>query len=269
MADSSVTLRTLSLGARDAWNGWCLKSFAPSTIDMVIVKGGATRMALEVGVMPSIRTKGYSQDPVVAGDQILDAFSVYWEVETVELVPWLDSLGYYESTLGKLPMWQAEFGTTTWSKTRGSDARYRTKFWMDTRLRAAQITKDDDSTLADFAVMFSDVPYPMEFEFRTKNLEGIFIIEHPNSTAIRSGDQIIRSYNERVPIHMYAINSTGCSGDALANKMHKELRYICQEYPEGSQRNLQTQRRHRPVDLGGMQLFHLEEELSYTRNVAT
>jgi len=270
MRDPSVTRRALSLGARDSWNGWCLKVFTPSTIDMPIVPGGATRLALEVGVKPSIYTMGYSASVVVAGDQILDAFSDYWEVETVEKVNWLDSHAYYKSRLGKLSMWQAEFGTTTWIKSRGSDARYRTKYWMDQKLRATQITKDDDSTQADFAVMFSDPPYSMEFEFRgTKNLEGIYILEHPNSTALRDGDQIIRDYEEHVPIHIFAINSTGCSGDALANKMHKELRYICQEYPEGSQRNLETQRRHRPVDLGGMQLFHLEEMLSYTRDVST
>jgi len=270
MTSFNVTRRALSLGSRDSWNGWCLKSFDPSTIEMPIVKGGATRAALLLGVMPSVRTKGYTADVVVAGDQILDSFSDYWEVETVEEIPWGDSFGYRDCVLGKLSMWQAEFGTTTWSKTRGSDARYRTKLWMDTRLRAAQITKDDDSTQADFAVMYSDPPYPMEFEFRgTKNLEGIFVIEHPNSTAIRSGDQIIRKYEEHVPIHIFTINSTGCSGDALANKMHKELRYICQEYSEGSQRNLETQRRHRPVDLGGMQLFHLEEMLGYIRNVTT
>ncbi len=237
---------------------------------MVIVKKGATRLSLLAGVYPSLDAAGQTADPVSIGDQILDGNGDYWDVETIEPHYWLDSFVYRVCNMNHARLYQADFGSTTWTKTRGKDARYNTKTWMDGHLRSAQITKDNDSTEADFAVIFNEPPYPLELEFRgSSNMEGLYVVDNPNSTALRSGDQIIRNYEEHVPIHIFTVDSTGCSGDALAHKMHAELRYISETYPEGSQRNLEVRRQHPPIDLGGMKLFHVENELSYTRNVTT
>lgn len=275
-SSANVTRRQLSLGShasRDSWSGWRTITYTPSTIEMVIVtKGSPSRLITLAGSYPKLDALGETPDPCNIGDQILAGDGTYWVIEGIEKIKWLDGLICYKYHMNHVRLYQADFGSTTWSKNRGSDARYRTKVtWMDARLRPAQITKDDDSTEASFAVIFNDPPYPLELEFRhpSSPVQGLYVVDNPNSTAIRSGDQIIRNYEEHVPIHIFTVDSTGCSGDALAHKMHAELRYISETYPEGSQRNLEIRRHHPPIDLGGMKLFHIENELSYVRNTTT
>lgn len=270
MTSFDVTRRALSLGARLAWSGHRTKSFATSTIEMQIIPRGASLIVVMAGVYPITDAVGRTADPVNVGDQILDSANVYWDIETVEPFYWGDSFSYRRCNLNKAIMYQADPAATTWTKSRGSDSRYRTKVWMDAKLRAAQITKDDDSAQADFAVMHNNPPYPIELEFRgSSNMEGLFVIDQPNAEPLRDGDQIIRDYAESVPIHILTVDSTACTGSALAWKMEAELRYICQEYPEGSQRNLSAPRRKANVNLGGMILYDTEVILSYTRDKDT
>lgn len=270
----NVTRREVSLGShatRDSWRGWRTKSYpveSQTTIDMVIVPKGATRLAAMAGFYPILDAAGRTADPVAVGDQILDSNGEYWDVEIVEKIYWGDSFVYRNVHMNKAIMYQADFGTATWDKTRARDPRYRTKDWM-TNLRATQITKDDDSTLATFAVMFNEPPYPLELEYRhpTSPVQGLYVIDEPNDTPIRSGDQIIRNYEAHVPIHIMTIDSTGCSGDALAHKMTAELQYTCETHSTGSQRNL-LPRRKNDRELGGMKLYDRIYELSYVRSAS-
>lgn len=270
----NVSRYELSLGAhdsRDAWRGWRPKSYgAAETIEMPIIPRGATKLSSIAGIYPILDAAGLTADPVAVGDRIKDSDSKYWDVEIVKPVYWGASFVYRECHLNKASMFEADFGTVTWDKTRASDSRYRTKYWMEQRLRATQITKDDDSTQADYAVMFNEPNYPLELEFRhaTSPVQGLYVIDEANDTPLRSGDQIIRNYEAHVPIHIMTVNSTGCSGDALKHKMLAELQYICQEYSTGSQRNL-SERRKVDRDLGGMQLFDTVYELSYVRSATT
>jgi len=270
MTSFNVTRRALSLGARLAWSGHRTKTFAETTIEVVIVPRGASQLAIIAGVYPVTDAIGLTADTVVVGDQIKDSANVYWDVETVEDVYWGDSFAYRQCNLNKAVMYQADPAATTWSKSRGSDPRYRTKVWMDGKLRATQITKDDDSTQADFAVMHNNPPYPISLEFRgSSNMEGLYVIDQPNATPLRDGDQVIRDYEEHVPIHMLTVDSTACTGSALAWKMEAELRYISETYPEGSQRNLSAPRRKADINLGGTILYDTEVVLSYTRDAST
>lgn len=269
----NVTRYALSLGAhdsRDSWRGWRTRSYSTSTIDVPIIPRGATKLASIAGIYPILDAAGMTADVVAVGDRIKDSNNVYWDVEIVKPVYWGDSLVYRECHMTKSSMYEADFGTVTWSKTRASDSRYRTKVWMDARLRAAQLTKDNDSDTVDFAVIFnqSDAFIEREFRHSTTPVQLLYVIDEPNDTPLRSGDQIIRNYEAHVPIHIMTINSTGCSGDALKHKALAELQYICENYSTGSQRNL-SERRKLDRDLGGMQLFDTVYELSYVRSAST
>jgi len=274
VGDAEVTRRALSLGARDSWSGWRAKNWSDpedpeSKIEMVIVKRGAHQLASLAGVYPVLDAAGLTADPVSVGDQILDKQNNYWDVETVQPHYWLDSFVYRVCNMNHARLYQADPGSTTWSKTRASDTRYRTKVWLETRLRDAQITKDDDSTEADYAVIFNEPPYPLHLEFRgDSDMEGLFVIDQPASTPLHDADQIIRDYTDHVPIHVLTVDSTGCTGTALQHKMIAELQYIAETYPEGSQRGLERRNKH-DRDLGGMWLYDAEYVLSYTRTAAT
>lgn len=266
---ADITRRALSLATRDGWTGWRTKRWSTSTIEMVLVKRGARQLASLAGVYPVLEAVGLTADPVVVGDQILDGQGNYWDVEAVEPLYWLDSFDHRVCHMNHARLYQADFGSTTWTKSRASDARYRTKVWMDTRLRAAQITQDDDSALANYVVIFNEPPYPLELEFRGgSNMDGLYVIDQPNSTPLRDADQIIRDYTDHVPIHVMAVDSAGCTGTALQHKMVAELQYIAETFPESSQRTLERRSKH-DRDLGGMWLYDTEYLLSYTRSAAT
>lgn len=275
--DASVTLRTLSLGShasRDSWSGWRTKTYTPSTIDMVIQKKGAIRLSLLAGIYPSLDAVGRTADAVSIGDQILDGDGNYWDVETVVDHKLLDGFIYRDCHMNHAKMYQADFGTATWTKTRPQDARYNMKAWMigsaPLHLRDSQITKDDDSTEAEYGIMFNNPPYPLSLEFRhvTTPVQGLYVVDQPNSTPLRDGDQTIRDYEDHVPIHVMAVDSTSCRGDGLAHKMAAELQYICETYPQGSQRNLDVRRTNK-IDLGGMWMYDMEYTLTYVRTAST
>jgi hypothetical protein len=263
MASFDVTKRALALGSRDAWSGWHAKSWTESTIEMIIVPKGATRMALLAGVYPQLDAVGLTDDSVAVGDQIKDSTSTYYTIEAIKPHYWGDSLSHYECDLTKETMYQADFAATTWTKTRAEDPRYRTKYWLsdavEGKLRAAQITKDDDSTLADYAVIFNDPPYPIHLEFRgSSNMQGLYVIDQPETNSLSCGV----GYEENVPIHIMTVDSTGCTGTALQSKMEMELRYICENYPFSSLRSL-NRRGKNDRDLGGMWVYDTEFILRY------
>jgi len=269
VGDANVTRRALSLGTRDSWNGWRGKSWATSTIEMVIVKRGARQLASLAGVYPVLDAAGLTADPVNVGDQILDGQGNYWDVESIEPHYWLDSFVYRVCHMNHARLYQDDPGATEWNKSRARDARYRTKKWLvgadPLHLRSSQITKDDDETLASYGIIFNDPPYPLELEFRgASNMEGLYVIDQPNSTPLRDADQIVRDYTDHVPIHVLAVDSTGCTGTALQHKMVAELQYVAETYPESSQRSLERRSKH-DRDLGGMWLYDTEYLLSYTR----
>jgi hypothetical protein len=275
MASFNVTRRALSLGSRDSWSGWHAVSWSTSTIEMIIRPKGASHIPTLGGHYPKLDAVGYTDDAVSVGDQIYDAFSHYYTIEELEEELWGGSLEYYVCHLSKVSMYQADFSATTWTLTRPHDPRYRMKVWMDAYLRTAQITKNDDSTTADWACIFNDPPYHIDLEFRgSSNMEGLYVIDQPESIPrIDAVTHAPYAYDEKMPIHIMTINSTGCTGTALQHKMEAELRYICETYPipaaaPYSIRSM-TVRRKRDIDIGGMRIYDTEYLLDYIRDVNT
>jgi len=130
------------------------------------------------------------------------------------------------------------------------------------------LTKDNDSTAADWAAIWAGPPYPLIKEFRApKAMEGLYVISHANSTALMDLDLTPHGYKEHVPIHICTVDSTGCNGNALNWKMEAELRYLCQNYSTGSQRGLDFVRKN-DHQIGNMWLYDREFVMAYRRGTA-
>jgi len=145
------------------------------------------------------------------------------------------------------------------------------KTYIDTYARAAQITKDDDSTAATFATIWENPPYPLEqgeFRHTTTPVFGLYVIGEPNTTAIMDFDQIPSHYAEVVPVHVCTVNSADCAGKTLQWKMIAELQYVCEQNPTGSQIGME---RREPNDrmVGSVWMYDTPFILSYVRDPTT
>jgi len=119
------------------------------------------------------------------------------------------------------------------------DARNRTKVFLTTYLTAGNMKEDNGATNAAFIVHFSDPPYPLKLVFfGDKNIDIIFAVDTPVSTAKLDWDGYIIGYRETVPIYIFTVDKTGITGTELRWKAEAELRRIVETYPMGSYRSL-------------------------------
>lgn len=273
--DFSVTRLSYSLGTRDTWTGWRKKQWTQSIIDMVLLSKDPRRLNSIAGIYPIRDMAGITEESMRAGDIIKEKDGTPYRVETVKDIRFNTNLR--ECQMIAEPLFEADFSAPTWTKTRGSDSRYRTKVWLDPSLtppgylRTSQITKDDDSTLAAFAVMFSHPPYLLSDEFRagTNPVQGLYVLEKTDVEALV--DSMTRknyAYNDKVVIHIITVDSLGCSGIALEQKMDAELRYVFENYPLGSVRSYDHEKP-QVTDLGDMKLYDTLVTLAYKRDVTT
>lgn len=152
------------------------------------------------------------------------------------------------------------------------DARQRTKVYLDTYLTAANITKDDGSSLASFAVIFANKYYPLleEFYASSSPVDVLFCIGEPNSTALTDTDQAPYGYEEHVPIEIVCVDKLGVTGTKMKWTAEAELRRVCETNPLanplGSQRFLQ---RIGPndQDMGSTVLYGVRFVLNYVRDL--
>lgn len=263
--DPNVTLRSLSLGSRDATTGQREKSFSESTIKAVGTPRGATFSLQGVGVYAREDRLFTAAAPANIYDQILDG-TKYYEIKTKQQFKILDSHLFYAYQCSELPMWQGAVETATW-KTDPNDPRERTKTWIDSYIRNAQITKNDGATEASWACLFKNPLYPLALEYRgASNMNGLYPVGQPVTTPLIDSDSTVYGYIEEIPIFTDTIDSTDCGGDQLLWKMEAELRYVFQNHPEGSYRGPQT-RRPNLIDLGSTRLYEVESSLRYERDL--
>jgi hypothetical protein len=263
--DTSVTLRTLQLGAADTVTGWYAKSFAESAIDMPIFPKAMRSEALRVGLYPHYEVSGFHIDPVVEGDEVKDSFGNYYEVELVSPVPLGDSLVYYESSLTKLPI-HYDMPTTYGTGASVEDPRHRTKDYLDTYLSAANMKKNDGATAASFLVCWADPPYPMKQVYVTKGIDLVFSLGRTGSNPMLGPGHAAYGYEEKIPITISAIDKTAISGDNLMWQGERELRRVTETYPLGSLRTLDTATP-KTQNLGSTTLYSVECTLNYRRDV--
>ena len=268
MAESmNVTRRHLRLGNRDEWTGWRKITYAPDeTVKVITFAKGSTYSLQNVGFFSREDRTFLSVTPVEVGDQFVWSNRTYEVVSREQHKPFGTHL-CWEYQCHELPLYRAAPGESSWTKTRGSDARYKIKHWLDTYLRHTQLTRDDDETPAATAVMFTDPPYPLHLEFRgTSQANGLFTVEEPEAHALVDAvSQGAYGYTESVPVHVMSVDSYACTGTVLASKMISELRYVAEEYPTGSVVSLSRQSS-RKTSLGSTTLYDYVFTYNYRRD---
>ncbi len=263
-----VTKREMSLGSRDSVTGWRAISWATKTIEVIIFERGVTSSALPVGSYVRLDALGMTTDGLEEGNQILTDNGVYYDVEAVKEIFVGDSFYRRDCDLVKLPLYQASFSSTATWKTSPYDASYLTRVMLETYVRDTSLTKDNNSSLASWASFFENPPYPLASEFNGDNkIDCAYVIGEATSAPEVSGDQIVRRYQEKIPIHIYTMDREGITGRAMKHKMVSELRYVLETYPIGSQRVLEEGRSSDKA-LGSMWLYDQTFTLSYKRGTA-
>jgi hypothetical protein len=142
------------------------------------------------------------------------------------------------------------------------DARDRTKVYLDSYLTAANLTKDDGSTLANFIVCFGSPDYPMERVFIDRGVDLIFSIGTPDSEALPVGI----GYIENVPITVFTVNKPGITGTKLRWTAEEELRRVIETYPLGSLRTADRMSDNEQ-NLGSTVLYSVTYTMRYKRYV--
>jgi len=246
---TNITRRALSLGDQDAVTGWYAKEWTETTIQMLILSRASTSLALAAGTYVRGEYTGLSVDPVVEGDEVKDSNNDYFEVKTTKPHKWGNSLIYWESDLTLLSMHGLTYSSVTPNV---NDARANTKTYWDAYVDSARLHSHP------FIVCYDSPDYPFQRVVKDKGIDIIYAVAEPNSTPEVSGDQIVRRYVEHVPTHILSL-------DTELNWMgEEELRRITRDYPEGSQRTLETRK---PTNrkLGSLTMFDTQCDMTYRR----
>jgi len=143
-----------------------------------------------------------------------------------------------------------------------SDARELTKDYLDSYLTAANILKDDATSQAAFAVIFTNPPYPILKEFYAASTPAdlLFCVGTPTSEALPVGI----GYIENVPITILCIDKLGITGTKLRWTAEAELRRATVANPHGSLRSL-TRMTDSEKDLGGAILYSVTYIMRFKR----
>ena len=265
---TAINKEAITLGARNSITGWPAITYTESNINGVILPRGRGFAAHPPGFHGVNDFEGFSATACVVGDQWKDAGGNYYLIANA--VPYKGgsaTVQFYAYDLKLLSEWQAVSGSTTWSKTRLEDPRHKMKHMCDDHARAAQITKDDDSTQALWAAIFDNPPYPLHLEFRHPSaaVQGLYVCGRNRSTALIDNNLSAYGYRDDTIVDVCTVDSTGCAGWALAWKMEHELRYVMETYPTGSLWLFNTTEQ-KPVDIGGMWLYDLQCRIIYERS---
>jgi hypothetical protein len=263
----AVTRRALSLGSQDTITGWYAKSFAETSIDMVIVPKAMQQLALSMGSYVRTDAVGFTRHTVEVGDQAKDAYNIYYDVATVESNYMGATLMHHKCDLVKLPLYADRPSTSgTWPTV--NDPRYRTKLFLDTYVTATNLKKDNGSTNAAYITCMGMADYPIQHVFLgSKNVDLVFSIDEPTSEPLVSHDQTPYGYREQVPITVFALDKSGITAVRLVWAAVQELRRIAAENPWGSLRTIK-QMKPNPVGLSDVttSMWSTQVLLTYTRD---
>jgi hypothetical protein len=127
-------------------------------------------------------------------------------------------------------------------------------------LNAANLTKDDDTTQASYAIIYANPNYALKREFIDLGIDILYCVGTPNSEALPIGI----GYLEHVPITIWCVDKTGIIGTKLRWKAERELRRIAETYPSGSLRSL-DRLSDNEQHLGGTKLYSVEYVMRYKR----
>jgi len=151
-----------------------------------------------------------------------------------------------------------------------TDARYRTKVFLDTYITDANLTDDAAGALTN-TVMYAYPPYPKELIF-SDNYSGfsvVFFVDKPTSKARYSSAKSIYAYEESIPVHVHAVDKTGVTAELLLWKAETELRTILQTYPDVTNLRILPTVKDHTVREGSTVFYGFTLTFSYVRNITT
>ena len=269
--DYSVTRRVLSLGAADPITGLYAKDYSTTlTIELIKLPKGATFTIHGVGYHSRYSQTGWTQDPILEGDEILDLVGDYFEVTTVEKLFNGDDFICYECELVKVsPHANRPSTSGTWHKDatttpQETDVRYRQKYWLNAYLAPASLLEDDGVTQASYIICFDGADYPIWRVFENKGVDLIFSIGNGEADSLIDHNMKAYAYHETVPIELVAVNKTTITATNLIEQAVQELRRIAETYPTGSLRLL-GKMNEANVNMDTMKLYSQRCILEYTR----
>jgi len=175
---ANVTLRTLTLGNADSITGHYAKSFAESTIKMLIQSKGSPFSYNGAGFYSRYPLTGFTSTAVLAGDEIKIG-SNYYSVKSVPPTFICAEIDHYQAELEYRPFEESPTTSGTWhtdSATVATDPRNRIKVTVDTYLTANNIKKDDGTTNASTVTCFDGATYPITRVFLTKAVDAAAVI---------------------------------------------------------------------------------------------
>ena len=272
MADASVTRRELSTGARDTVTGHCAKSFAETTIKGVIRPRGASFSSGGIAYIAKYPHTFFTNYVIAEGDEIIDKWLKYFQIQTVEPDGIADSFDHYTCNAEKLEFHSdlpATYGTGATVK----DSRYTTRLFLDPtlsgHLSGANLT-DNSGAGADFITCFDNIPYPISRELLPayNDVDLIFAISPSTSEVLLNGDGTHKAYgyHEKVPVTIYVVDKAGITAENLKNKAEQELRRVIGLYPLGSVRSLGGGK---PKQVGIYPIYAYEYIIDYRRSNET
>ena len=153
-----------------------------------------------------------------------------------------------------------------------TDARYRTKVYLDTYITDANLTDDTPAALTN-TVMYAYPPYPLELIF-SDDYAGfgvVFFVDKPTSKARYSSSKSVYAYEESIPVHCHVMTKTNLTPELTLWKAETELRTILQTYPfaaEVSVREYGTVQTH-TIKEGSTVFYGFTFTLSYLRDITS
>ena len=253
-----VTWRRLVLNNRDDTTGWYTKSFNEQTIKGILIPRGATSTAMAAGVYVRLDAVFRAVEPLVVGDEIQSADSVYYEVKTVKPHRVGDAFWFRDYDLTELPFHEITgSGQPTVSV---DDARTNTKTYLET-----YINEDGALNPVNWIVAYGNPDYSLIKVFQNKSVDLIFNILDPTTTPLKGHDHYVYGYRELVPIVTTCIDKSGISGTQLRWSASAELRRVVEDHPLGSLRNFSEEAPYEKR-LGSTVLYQQRFVLDYGRN---
>jgi hypothetical protein len=259
-----VTRRALSLGSQDSVTGWYAKSFAETTIEVIFrSRGQFIQLATGMGGYAKHDLSGFTQDPMVEGDVIVDDTNMPFEVKSID--DYAGKLGntfiFRECELAKLPLYYAmpSYGTAPTTQ----DPRQRSKTWFDEHLDTSILVKSDGVTPLSYITCWANppAPYPIQKIFQTKGIDLVFSVDTPTSEGLPVGV----GYIEHMPISVFCIDKSDVNGSNARWRGELALRTIAEDYPSGSLRGPWERMENNEQNLGSTTLYSVKYVLPYKR----
>jgi len=150
-----------------------------------------------------------------------------------------------------------------------SDARYRTKLYLDTYW-IPQNAIDDNSDALGMQTMYAYPEYPLELEFKAPSVIDVIIaIDQEESEPLM--DPLTAApyaYDDSVPVEVLCVDKSDVTATKTIQQAAAEMKRILETYPTSSNRNVKritptTQR------LGSLTLWAAKFVWCYRRDTTT